>query len=105
MARRPPDPASHRAETLSWAAVEIPGGRGGALRRRLVQALGLDRAGRLRAQALEEELARARHAERLLMRVHAAAERVHDDWLADTPLDEAIADLRSELRTAAELTS
>lgn len=103
MALRSPDPASHRADTLARA--EARGVRGGALRRRLVRALGLDRDGRLRQQELEEELARARHAERLLMRVYAAAERVNDDWLADEPLDEAIADLRSELRTAAELTS
>jgi hypothetical protein len=73
------------------------------VRLRILRALGIELPDPRRERRLREELARARRAERLLGRVHAAAERAHDDWAADEPLDEAMAALRAELRTAAEL--
>ena len=103
MAPRPPDPASERALALIRADRPEPEGRPGALRLRILRALGLELPDPRRERRLREELARARHAERLLGRGQAAAERAHDDWAADEPLDEAMAALRAELRTAAEL--
>jgi hypothetical protein len=102
MAPRSPDPAPDRALALADRDVP-PEFRAGPVRRRILRWLGIEFPDPRRERRLREELARARHAERLLLRVHDAAERAHDDWAADEPMDEAMADLRSELRTAAEL--
>ncbi len=103
MAPRSPDPASRRALALVGIEGTDPRGRPGAVRRGILRALGIEHPDPRRERRLREELARARHAERLLIRVQSAAERAHEDWAADEPLDEAMAALRAELRTAAEL--
>lgn len=105
MAPRPPDPASDRAHALVPRDAPRPEVRPGGVRGRIVRALGLRLADEGRERRLREDLARSRHAERLLMRVYEAAERAHGDWVADEPLDEAMQRLRAELRTAAELTA
>lgn len=103
MAPRSPDPASGRALALIPSDGPEANGRPGAVRRGILRALGIEFPDPRRERRLREELARARHAERLLSRVQTAAERAHEDWAADEPLDEAMAALRAELRTAAEL--
>ena len=103
MAPRSPDPASQRTLALVPGEGPVPPGQPGAVRRGILRALGIELPDPRRERRLREELARARHAERLLTRVQVAAERAHDDWAADEPMDDAMAALRAELRTAAEL--
>lgn len=77
------------------------------VRLRMQAALGLSGADPRSGEDLADELARARHRERLLLRVAVAAQAAHDAWagLGELGEHEAMELLRLELLTAGELTA
>jgi len=96
------------ALSRAWLAMDALDDRAIALRERLVRAFG--RRGEVApfvwaaptAATLREEVGRARHRERLLQRVAAAAELAWAEWDRDGDVHGSMTRLRSELDTAAE---
>ncbi len=96
------------ALSRAWLAMDSLDDRAVALRERLLRALGrrADAAPLVwappAAATLQEEVGRARHRERLLQRVAAAAEIAWTEWDRDGDVLGSMTRLRSELDTAGE---
>jgi hypothetical protein len=93
------------ALSRAWLAMDTLDDRACALRERILRALGRGSAPATpvwTAPALQDEVGRGRHRERLLQRVAIAAEEAWGEWDRDGDVVGSMTRLRLELDTAAE---
>jgi hypothetical protein len=90
----------------AWLAMDALDDRACALRERILRAFGRRAEAAptvwAAAPALQDEVGRAHHRERLLQRVSIAAEDAWGEWDRDGDVASAMTRLRTELDTAAE---